>query len=264
MKKYLYICFFLFGNAFSAGQIDFLPDRILFFSTSTLEFRHYLYTGSENGRVVNHGNLGVEFPVIGFSLKEGRHCLAGMAAAVHLVMFPKDMKFAVDNFYATLAVYADCIKSEKFSCRLYPIYHVSGHLADGASHDSALTHVHAVSGEMARFEVACSPLTGATLSGGYGYYYHVCAQQGLTDRFDLAVLWQPVPAARLTPCVTVTGQFIHLSRWRAGVDLEAGLKIINAHARGVGFGFRYFSRMNEGYYFDHREESFGMQVDFLL
>jgi hypothetical protein len=251
-------------NASGSCKVEFFPEPLPFLSTSTLEFRHYLYVGSENGRLVNHGNLGVEFPLIGFFPQANRRCLAGVAAAAHLIMFPENMKFAVDNFYATLAVYADCFKSEKISCRLYPVYHVSGHLGDGAENDSALAHVRAVSSEMARFELAFSPRRWATVTAGYGYYYHVCAQKGLTDRFDLGLQCQPVREKSIKPYLTVSGQFIYLSKWRAGVDAKGGIKFVNSVSRGIGIGFRYFNRMHEGYYFEKREKSAGVQVDFIL
>jgi hypothetical protein len=244
--------------------IDLFPEPLRFFSSTMLEFRNYLYIGSENGRTVNHGNLGVEFPVAGFSPKENRRCLAGVDASVHLVMFPKNMKFAVDNFYATLAVYLNCFCSEKISCRLYPVYHVSGHLGDGTENDSALIHARAVSGETARFEMTFSPLKESAFSAGYGYYYHVCAQQGLTDRFDFALFLQPVSEKWLKPYIALKVEFVHLSIWRAGVDVEAGFRFVNSKARGIGLCFRYFNRMNAGYYFDKREKSGGVLIDFLL
>jgi hypothetical protein len=266
MKKYFIFLLGLVLNAdsFAAGRIELFPERVPFFSTSAMEFRHYFYAGSENGSLVNHGNLGVEFPVVGFSPKENRYCLSGIAAAAHLVMFPENMKFAVDNFYAALAVYADCFKSEKISCRFYPVYHVSGHLGDGSHDDSVLVNARAVSSEMALAEVEYSPFIGAALSAGYGYYYHRCAQQGLSDRFDLAVRFKPAWKKRLNPFLTVAGHFIHLNTWRAGVNVEAGAGLVNSRGRGIGVSFRYFNRMHPGYYYDQREESAGVQVDLML
>jgi hypothetical protein len=258
------VCLILSIKAFCIGGIDFFPEPLSFFSASTSEFRHYLYLGGENGRFVNHGNLGVEFPVAGFSPRENRYCLFGVAAAAHLVMFPENMKFSVDNFYATLAVYANCMKSEKIACRLYPVYHVSGHLGDGAKNDSALTNARAVSSEMARFEVAFSPRKQAVFSAGYGYYYHVCAQRGLTDRFDLAVQLQAATEKRLQPRLTVSGHFIHRYEWRSGVTIEAGFRLVNSKSRGIGLNFRYFNRMHEGYYFEEREKSGGVLIEFLI
>jgi len=266
MKRHhiLVFCLIVSVKALNAGSYEFFPERAPFFSVSSLEFRHYLYTGSENSRIVNHGNLGVEFPVIGFSPKENRRCLAGIAAAAHLVMFPENMKFAVENFYATLALYANCFRSDKIACRLYPVYHVSGHLGDGAENDSALTDARAVSSEMVKFEIAFTPASFFTFSGGYGYYYHVCAQQGLTDRFDLAFRFSSAQEKRVRPYAAISGQFVHLHEWRAGIDVEAGSKFVNSRGRGIGIGVRYFNRMHPGYYFDQREISAGVQIDFLL
>ncbi|MBN1131409.1 MAG: hypothetical protein JXA71_20665 [Chitinispirillaceae bacterium] len=266
MKKifFTFLCLVVSGNPSSAGSIELLPERVPFFSATAMEFCHYVFTGAENGSLVNHGNLGVEFPAAGFSLKESTNCLAGFAAAVHLVMFPDDMKFPVDNFYATLALYAECFRSEKISCRFYPVYHVSGHLGDGAENDSALVHARAVSSEMSLLEVSLSPLRSVSFSAGYGYYYHVCAQQGLTDRFDLAVRCQPARGKGLKPFLTIAGRFINLNAWRAGVDAEAGAEFVCAQGRGVGVSLRYFNRMHPGYYFEQREKSAGVKIFFLL
>jgi hypothetical protein len=214
-KYYLFLCLILIGNVLNAGQIELFPEKIPFFSASALEFRHYFFIGSENKRVVNHGNIGVEFPIAGFSTSDTRSCLAGIAAATHLVMYPKNLKFAVDNFYATLAVYAEAQQSPKLRFRLYPVYHVSGHLADGSPDDSALTHSRAVSSEMVKFDALVAPFRSIAFSAGYGYYYHVCSQQGLTDRFDLSVQWQPLlPDRWFQPYITLSGQFIHIAKWR--------------------------------------------------
>ena len=266
MQRHHFISFLLIltPNAFCADQINFFPKHTEFFSVSALEFRHYLYTGSENSRVVNHGNLGVEFPIACFSNDSIKNYTAGIAAAAHLIMYPKSLKFAVDNFYATLAVYAEAKLSPKFSIRLYPVYHVSGHLADGSPDDSALIHARAVSSEMTKLEGTYVLSNGITASAGYGYYYHVCAQHGLTDRFDLDLQWQPIPENKLSPYLTISGQFIHQSQWRTGLDMEAGMRFIGEKDRGIAIGFRYFNRMDPGYYFDRREKSAGVQVDFLL
>ena len=170
----------------------------------------------------------------------------------------------MDNFYATLAVYAEAKLSPKFSLRLYPVYHVSGHLADGSPDDSALIHARAVSSEMAKLEGTCLLSPGITASAGYGYYYHVCAQHGLTDRFDLALQWLPIPDKLISPYLTISGQFIHQSQWHSGLDVEAGSRFIGEKGRGIAIGFRYFNCVDPGYYFDRREKSAGVQVDFLL
>jgi len=268
MKRHHFItfCMILSINAMSAGRFDFFPERSVFFSASALEFRHYLYTGSEKSRVVNHGNLGLEFPLVSFYPDSSKHYFAGVAAAAHLVMYPKNLKFSVDNIYATLAVYVDAASSPVFSLRLYPVYHVSGHLADGAASDSALMNARAVSSEMVKLEGSFAPLGGVSFSAGYGYYFHVCAQKGLTDRFDLNLQWQliPLPGKWFRPYLTLSSQFIHLLQWRAGFDMEAGARFIGKRGRGIGIGFRFFNRMDPGYYFDRREKSAGVQIDFFM
>jgi hypothetical protein len=262
MKK---ICLWLIlsGSVIYSGNINFFPERQFFFSASALEFRHYLYTGTENRRTVNHGNIGLEFPLVKIIPDSSRALGAGIAAATHLVMYPKNQKFAVDNFYATLAVYAETECSANLTFRLYPVYHVSGHLADGSPNDSALAHARAVSSEMVKLESSFTPFRFLTFAAGYGYYYHVCAQQGLTDRFDLSARWEPVSGRWYRPFLTVSGQVVHLSEWRSGVDIEAGVSFVNKRSRGVAVDFRFFNRPDPGYYFDKKEKSVGVQIDFM-
>ena len=266
MKQHHIIIFYLIVSVkiLNAGSCIYFPERTDFFSVSALEFRHYVYIGNENSRLVNHGNLGVDFPVINYQAGDFRIYGAGAAAAAHLVMFPQNMKFAVDNFYAALAVYVDAVVAPSIKLRLYPVYHVSGHLGDGSPNDSILTNARAVSGEMVRLEGECSLQKWTTFSAGYSYYYHVCAQQGLTDRFDIAMRYQPVRENWFKPYVTIAGQFVHLHGWRTGIDMEAGVEFVNSKSRGVGVGFRYFNQMHPGYYFDLREKSAGVQIDFIL
>jgi hypothetical protein len=266
MKKHQNIIFYLIisVNALNAGSYVFFPEQTDFFSASSLEFRHYIYSGNENSRLVNHGNLGVDFPVINYQAGDFRIYEAGAAAAAHLVMFPQNMKFAVDNFYAVLAVYLDAVVTPSIKFRFYPVYHVSGHLGDGSQNDSILANARAVSSEMVRLEGEYSSLNWATLSAGYGYYYHVCSQQGLTDRFDIAMRCQPVRNNWFKPYLTIAGQFIHLHEWRTGMDMEAGVKLVNSRSRGIGVGFRYFNLMHPGYYFEQREKSVGIQIDLII
>jgi hypothetical protein len=253
------------AKAFSSEHIEFFPRQTPGFIASELEFRNYIFVGSENDRTVNHGNIGVDIPVAGYALDSVRNYYAGIAAATHLVMYPNNMKFAVDNLYATLALYVETQRSSALSFRLYPVYHVSGHLVDGSKNDSALTHARAVSSEMVKLESAYTPFRYLSLSAGYGYYYHVCAQQGLTDRFDLGLELHTDIATWLRPYCALSGQFIYLSHeWRARIDLEAGAKFLNSRGRGIGVSFRYFNRMDPGYYFDRREKSAGGQIDFLM
>ena len=158
-----------------AADFELLPVQTPFFSASSLDFRSYLFTGSENDRLVNHGNLGLDYPLVGYG---PRDLTVGIAAAVHLVMYPEHLKWPVDNLYATLATYIGYVPSSWLTLRLFPVYHVSGHLADGTTDTSgpnSLKDPEAVSAEMVKLESDITPLHGLSLSIGYGRYYHVCS-----------------------------------------------------------------------------------------
>jgi hypothetical protein len=244
-----------------AADFDLLPTQAPPFSASSLDFRYYLYTGTENNRIVNHGNLGLDFPVVAY---EPWNLTTGIAAAVHLVMYPQNLRFPVDNFYATLAAYVDYVPSSVLSFRLYPIYHVSGHLADGTLDDSALANPEAVSAEMTKFETDLKPLNGLSLTLGYGRYYHVCSQKELTDHLDGGIQIQPWQTGILRPYLMVSGDLIHMDQWYPGIDLEIGTQIANIKNHAIGVALRYFNTMDPGYFFMSREKSLGIQFNFLL
>ena len=46
--------------------------------------------------------------------------------------------------------------------------------------------------------------------------------------------------------------------------MEAGTRFIGEQGRGIALGLRYFNCVDPGYYFDRREKSVGVQIDFLL
>ncbi len=244
-----------------AAGFDLLPDQPPFFSASTLDFRYYLFAGAENNRIVNHGNFGLEFPVLGY---EPWNLTAGIAAALHLVMYPDNFKWPVDNFYATLAASIDVAPSPLIAFRFYPVYHVSGHLADGTTDTFDLAHPEAVSAEMARLETDLQPLRGLSLSFGYGRYYHVCAQKDLTDHADAGIRIQPRQSGLLRPYVLLTGELVHMAQWYPGFDAELGTWFASVRNHAIGVSLRYFNVMDPGYYFMSREKSLGVQFNFLL
>jgi hypothetical protein len=244
-----------------ADDFTLLPDRPPFLSYSSLDFRYYLFTGTEENRLVNHGNFGLEFPVFGY---EPWKLSAGIAAAAHLVMYPVNMRFPVDNFYATLATYVDVVPTSHVSFRFYPVYHVSGHLADGTLNDSELAHPVAVSAEMSKIETDIKPLKGLSLSVGYGRYYHVCAQKDLTDHLDAAIRIQPWQKGVWQPFAIVSGEIVHMAQWYPGFDMEIGSQFASVRKHAIGVSLRWFDRLNPGYYFTDREKSVGIQFDFLL
>jgi hypothetical protein len=245
-----------------ASDFDLMPAQPPFFSASSLDFRYYLFTGTENNRVVNHGNFGLEFPVAGY---EPWNLTAGLAAAAHLVMYPDHFKWPVDNFYATLAAYIDVAPSSPVSFRFYPVYHVSGHLADGSTNDTALEKPEAISAEMTKLETDLKPLRGLSLSLGYGRYYHVCVvQKNLTDHADAGILLQPRQSGVVRPYFLMTGELVHMLQWYPGFDMELGARFASIRNRAIGVSLRYFNIMDPGYYFMSREKSLGVQFDFLL
>lgn len=244
-----------------AGDFRFLPSRTPYFSGSALDFRFYIYTGYENSRVVDRGNLGLEFPLLVYT---PLNLSTGIAAATQLVMYPKSgMVFPVDNFYATLAAYFNYAPLSTLTLRLYPVYHVSAHLADGSTDIADLTHRIPVSGEMAKLETEIKPVPALSLSLGYGRYYHVCVQKNLTDRADMDLQLHCWPKGIIRPFFTISGQIVHMSAWDPGVDLELGTQISGISHHAIGVGLRYFDHMSPGFNYAVREKGIGLQIDFI-
>ena len=255
------------GHALCAGNFDLFPTRTPFFSASELDFRYFIYSGYENTpdgghRLVDRGNFGLVFPVLGYT---PLYLSTGIAAATQLVMYPTPGGiFPVDNFYATLALYCDYNLSSTLTFRLYPIYHVSAHLADGTSDVQDLTSRIPVSSEMAKLEAAITPVHGVSLSLGYGRYYHVCAQKNLSDRADIDFQLSPLQEGVIQPYLTLSSQFIHMAGWHPGFNAELGTLFANIHHHGIGVGFRYFDQMCHGFYYRSREKGVGLQLNFVL
>ncbi|MBN1131370.1 MAG: hypothetical protein JXA71_20455 [Chitinispirillaceae bacterium] len=247
----------------SDSSIALFPGATGFQGTSADAFRHSLFLGYRKERPVTRGSLGLGFPVLGLRQAATlRYCL-GIAADVHLVMFPRDMKFAVDQFYATLAPYLEASPRGIFSFRLYPAYHVSAHLGDGHENDSAFAGARAVSSEMVKIEAACSPFPLFSASLGYGYYYHVCSQKPLSDLFDARFRYHYPVREQWRLSITVSGQAVCREDWHFGAEAEAGVYFINNERRGIGILMRWFDKTNSGYFYDKRDYGAGILIEFL-
>jgi len=292
-----------------AGDFLLFPKPAKNLSAETMPFSQMLHTGVESDTFYVRGRFGVDFHAAGYRFGEtggadgvdagndqdnryGKDILIGINATANISMRPtSNARFPVDNFYALIALHLSGTVSEKLSWRLYPIHHVSAHIADGHKKDTLIvltkdtvtSHtgqddsvrirvglgVRSVSAEMARGEVYYKPFGElAEFGAGFGYYYHVVAQKNLVYRADLSVLLQPpspygVLGGELSPYALIRLENVRQVKNNLGTEVSAGV-ILRKAGRGFGVSVIYFNRLHNGYYFERYEKGAGGEYIFLF
>ncbi|MDR3012692.1 MAG: hypothetical protein LBU70_05720 [Chitinispirillales bacterium] len=234
-----------------------------------------LHAGVEDEAFYMRGRFGVDFPIIGYDFGDfngasgnPRNIFFGITAATHINMLPtSSMKFPVDNFYAVLSLYFSGAYGQKISWRLYPVYHVSAHLADGyRGGDILKADVRSVSSEMVRGEAYYKPFGDILeLGAGAGWYYHVCAQTDLTYRADVSILVTPnrFLGDIMQPFALIRLENIYQGKNHFGLDASAGVFAMRG-GKGLGIGLRYFDRLHSSYYFERYEKGAGAELMFMF
>ena len=252
-----------------ASEIVLLPEQPKILSSETMQYSQMLHTGTERDTFYVRGRFGVDFPFIGCNYGGGQSILLGINAAANINMRPKEnMTFPVDNFYAVLAIYFSGTQSANFSWRLYPVYHISAHLADGYPSDILKEYVTAVSSEMTRGEVYYKLFDVLEVGAGFGWYYHVCAQENLRSRADISLLYTPrpfntpLPSSKLQPFVQMRFETVNQEKQRPGSDMSAGILLMR-EKRAFGLSLRYFNRPHSSYYFEKYEKGWGVEYLFI-
>jgi hypothetical protein len=265
-----------------AGDFLLFPEPKKTLSAETLPYSQVLHTGVEDDTFYLRGRFGVDFHFIGYRFGDidtqsdkygrsgGKDILFGINAAANINMRPTGgMRFPIDNFYALLALHLSGTVSEKLSWRFYPVHHVSAHLADGHPNGIAKDEVRAVSTEMIRGEIYYKPFgETAEFGAGFGYHYHVCAQEELLYRADLSILLKPpspyrVVDGELSPYALIRLENVRQSGDNFGVTASAGA-ILRRAGRGFGVSVIYFDRPHSGYYFEKYEKGAGAEYMFLF
>ncbi|MCL2183441.1 MAG: hypothetical protein FWB85_08235 [Chitinispirillia bacterium] len=255
-----------------AADILLFPGPTKSVSAETMPYWQMLHTGVERDTFYMRGRFGVDFPIARYQWDEDskapRRILFGINAAAHINMRPAaGMRFPVDNLYAVLALNFSGGITESLTWRLYPVYHVSAHLADGYPSDILKSGVRPVSSEMVRGEMYWKPLGDMLeLGAGAGWYYHVCAQKELLYRADLSILLTPaIPllnVRNLQPFVLIRAENVYQGKNYQGFDTSAGL-LATAGKRGFGLSLRCFNRLHSSYYFEEREKGWGAEYMFI-
>jgi len=253
----------------SESNFTLFPEQPKTLSSETMQYSQMLHTGTQSDTFYVRGRFGVDFPFANYTYGMGQNILLGINAAAHINMRPKqNMTFPVDNFYAVLAIYFSGSQNSNFSWRFYPVYHVSAHLADGYPGDILKENVRAVSSEMTRGEAYYKLFEVLELGAGFGWYYHVCAQERLRSRTDISLLYtprtfdMPLPSSKLQPFVQAQFENVFQGRSRIGGDISAGAFLMR-EKRGFGLSLRYFDRLHSSYYFEQYEKGWGAEYLFI-
>jgi len=253
-----------------AADILLFPPPPKTVSAETMPYWQVLHTGVENDTFYMRGRFGVDFPIVGYRFGGGdtpRQLLFGINAAAHINMRPTGQRFPVDNFYAVLGLNFSGDITPALTWRLYPVYHVSAHLADGYPEDILKEDVRPISSEMLRGELYYKPFGDIIeLGAGGGWYYHTCAQKDLLYRADVSVLFTPpIPGAAgetLRPYVLIRAEVVNQGKNHPGIDASAGILALTGK-RGMGLSLRYFDRLHSSYYFEKYEKGWGVEYTFM-
>ncbi|MDG5815887.1 hypothetical protein QA601_12420 [Chitinispirillales bacterium ANBcel5] len=257
IKSFFAVILVCYGTALSF-DLTLFPQQEELLSLRNIKYTNMLHTGAENDTFYMRGRFGVDFPLLGMNLDHIKSWDIGVTASAHINMIPENMKFAVDNFYAILTVYLTSQISEQFSFKLYPVYHLSAHLADGHKGGIDEEDVRAVSSEMVRAELYYRFWDFFEISPAYGWYYNVGTQKELKQRLDLSLLVKSEITAGIEPLVYLKGELVHLGYWRGGFDGSAGI-LFSRGTRGFGLLFRYFNRPHTSYYYQEYERGWGVE-----
>lgn len=262
-KILICLLFVLCTQTFS-GTLALIPEKNGRFGVSSFPFQHYIHVGTQDGKTYTRGNFGLEFPLLSYAQSAAQLYTLELAASTHLVMIPKNLKFSVDNFYATLAIFFTGKAGKLLKWRLYPVYHLSAHLADGYSGDIIHDSVHAVSSEMIKAEAVLVPVNGIELSAAYGWYYHTVYQKHLTDRIDAGLYCCYPLKSWIKPFFYAGNELINNREWKYGFELIAGTLLSGKNSsRSAGLALRYFNRPDPGYFFETYEKGFGIDFFFV-
>ena len=231
------------------------------------EFTNYLFVGALRDSAHPDDtlcfvlNLGFDFPLVDFALGRNATVGLGVAPLFHLYMFPRESVFHNDNYYAVLSIYLAGTVGSHLAWRLYPIYHISAHLGDGAP----LVHGAdrpAVSNEMVYLTLATRWVKGLEVLLGSGIYYHAVTRKQMDGILNGACLYEYPLLRSLSVFGALDGHLIFEDGVRAGGALRTGLRFRGSSGRRADVALRWFSRPHKGQYHADRERGIGCSIEF--
>ncbi len=256
----LYLTVALSVAASSAAELSFLPKRDKPLSAETLLYSQMLHIGSQDNTLYMRGRFGTDYRLAGLTIDTAHYYDLGISASVDINMLPRRMIFAVDNFYAVLAIYFSSKINETVSWRFYPVYHLSAHLADGHTKDILKSETRAISSEMVRGELYLQLLNHFEITPAYGLYYSTTrALNDLRQRADLTLLFKKSFHQHIETIALIRAEIVQYDIWHGGFDATAGVRFTKKQ-RATGLVLRYFNRPHRSYYVKEYEKGWGIEL----
>ncbi len=240
------------------------PHSLFRASSFNEEFRSFLYIGYQTDTLFTNLHAGFDFPFVGLHMHAEREFQLGAAALLHIYTIPRtsNMKFFVDNFYAGFGLYVSGRMLPWLLWRIFPVYHVSAHLADGHPADSPLWQsVHAVSNEVLKGEVAFLPVRSLEIGCAAGWYYHSVGRD-LKATAALNVQYAPRIREHLEPYAQLLAELVVEEQVRLGYQAAGGMRFVGRRGAATGLALRAYSRPHPGYHSEHRQIGYGVELFF--
>ena len=259
---FVFYMFFTFNsyseeNMFVFKRKNHVPGLV------NLDFQNYIHIGSLDKEFSTVAHIAYDFPLLSHRSSLDRTTCCGFTMLVHVYMFPRQMKFYVDNFYGAFGFYLGGTLSQRLAWRCYPVYHLSAHLSDGYTGDVA-TDKRIISNEMVYGCLDFFPTDQLEGLIGLGYYYNKNTRKNLTAKIDLNFMWTLSVKKSLSPVLVFQNEFIHEAKVRYGMDIRFGLRTNFQSNRNLGIMFRYFNKPHPGQYFETDEKGYGVDIFFLI
>jgi len=252
------------ATADSARGVAFAPHSLFRKSSFNDEFRSFVYAGYQRDTLFTNLHAGFDFPFAGLRAGAGREYQQGASFLLHIYTIPRTegMKFFVNNLYAGFGLYVSGQVLPWLALRVYPIYHVSAHLADGVRVDDPLwDDVHAVSNEVVKAEAAFRPLASLEVGCAGGWYYHSVGRD-LKAIVQLNVEYAPRLRAHFEPYAQILTELLVEQDVRLGYQAAGGVRFVGRRGAATGLAARAYSRPHPGYYNEYRQIGYGIEVFF--
>ena len=259
---FVFYLFFTF-NSYSEENVSVFKRKNHVPGLINLDFQNYIHIGSLDKEFSTVAHIAYDFSLLSIRSSFDRTICCGLTMLVHIYMFPRQMKFYVDNFYGAFGFYFGGTLSQRWAWRFYPVYHLSAHLSDGYTGDVA-TDKQIISNEMVYGCLDFCPTNQLEGLIGLGYYYNKNTRKDLTAKADLNFMWTLFDKRPLSPVLVFLNEFIHEKKVRYGMDIRFGLRIHFQSNRNLGIMFRYFKKPHPGQYFETDEKGYGVDIFFLI
>jgi len=257
-------------TASSHADVVLLGGSDTAFSLQSTEFDNWLFIGASTDSMHPTDTLttalhvGLDFPLVAFFRDSSRTYCAGLATLFHLYLFPVGSIFNVDNFYAAFAAYVAGTVGERFAWRLYPLYHVSAHLSDGAAVDYTVSR-NKVSNEMLFATASYKFVAGLEAMVGGGWYYHTVGRHSLKGLIVGACSYERFVLPWLGLFGGLEGEIVlEDSRGRPGLGIDIGIRLAGQSDRRLDLSLWWYNRPHLGQYYTHNERAIGCKLGFGL